>query len=559
MRSVKCLIATLSLTTALLSGTLPAQADWILPPEAAPAVTRALSITATPDRLGLLRSATLDKTSIKVTVRRSDTVVMELSLVHPTAAPQTAFRAAGVALVERPGPVDKAALKAIKASLSAASTPVPWRQLAAAAPETDPEALQSMEQILRQTRYLKSAGDLKEARAHLETLPDALPPHVALRTAVLWMQLEAPKAAKATLSGLGEGTSVYDVAARAIGGEKAEPDALLKGRDEAAACQFTELTAALVALGRPLEARALAERVLKRAPSCQAAWESALHRRLEARDFKAAMGLAKAALEAFSLERATDGLLSTIASAHVAVESYVEAARLLEFIARRTPSDESVVRVLLSAMLRDADVRANHTERLEKAHAAKPDDIITSFLLGIIYHYANRFEESTALLAPLEEVLGHQGRLHIYLAMNDFNLGKTAPALERLDRAALREDPDPDVFYCRAEILRDTRREQARSDLARYDAMSKGSHMSNPEKNARVGQMIKDLDGCLETNPLQCESLWEHPRIKESPKETKREKAPVDDTPWWPRLLGGFALLTLIAVVLKLGRGRREA
>ena len=78
----------------------------------------------------------------------------------------------------------------------------------------------------------------------------------------------------------------------------------------------------------------------------------------------------------------------------------------------------------------------------------------------------------------------------------------------------MRQDPDPDVFYCRAEILRDTRRQQARTDLARYDAMSKGSHMSNPEKNARVGQMIKDLDGCLKTNPAVCESLWEHPRLR---------------------------------------------
>jgi MYXO-CTERM domain-containing protein len=557
VRGVKLTLTTLSaLSIPFVVGSV-AHAAWILPPEASSAVTRAVDIRAEPDRGGLLRSATLDKSTIRVEAKRRGAVVLSVTLVHPSAAAKGAFEAAGVALSEAPGPLDNKALAALKRALKSAPLAVPWREIADEEPELAPAALDAMTTTLRQAQYLRAAGDHAEARKELSKLPATLPPHVAVRTAVLWTRLDAPKAATVALAGLGDGDTVHDAAARAIGGAPIDADALLSQLTPEAACHFTELAAALVTLTRPKEAREVAEAVLSRAPDCQAAWESALHRRLEARDFPAALTLAQSALAKYEVSEASDGLLSTIASAHVAVESYVKAAELLELIARRTPTDESVVRVLLSAMLRDADVRAAHTERLEAQHMEAPDDIISTFLLGIIYHYANRFEESTALLAPLEPVLGHQGRLHIYLAMNDFNLGKVQPALDRLDAAAVRQDPDPDVFYCRAEILRDTRREQARGDLARYEAMSRGSHMSNPEKNARVGKMIADLDGCLKTNPAVCESLWEHPRLRKSEADTRATANEEDqDTPWGPKALTGGVLLLLLLALASIARRR---
>ena len=536
-----------------------ASATWILPPEAATAVRSAVNIQPKPDRRGVLRSATLDRTAIRVEAKRGDDIILAISLVHPSQATEGAFVAAGVALDTTPGPLDTKALKALKAALNKAPTAIPWRKIEDEKPGPAPSDLQAMTATLRQAKYLRAAGDLKEARAELGKLADTLPPHVAVRAAVLWTQLDAPKAAQVALTGLGDGDTVHDAAAKAINGARVDAKALLAELPGEQACHFSELASALVELKRPEEARAVAEEVLSHAPECQAAWESALHRRLEARDFPAALTLAEAALTKFPTDQASDGLLSTIASAHVAVEAYVKAAELLELVARRTPTDESVVRVLLSAMLRDADVRAAHTARLEAQHAKAPDDIISTFLLGIIYHYANKFEESNALLTPLEGTLGHQGRLHIYLAMNDFNLGKIEPALARLDTAAVREDPDPDVFYCRAEILRDTRRQQARTDLARYEAMSRGSHMSNPEKNARVGQMIQDLDGCLKTNPAVCESLWEHPRLRKRLATTTDEtvsEEEEDGTPWWAQALMALAALLGLVATARIVQGR---
>jgi len=501
----------------------------------------------------------LDRTAIRVEAKRGDDIILAISLVHPSQATEGAFVAAGVALETTPGPLETKALKALKAALNKAPTAIPWRKIEDEKPGPAPSDLQAMTATLRQAKYLRAAGDLKEARAELGKLADTLPPHVAVRAAVLWTQLDAPKAAQVALTGLGDGDTVHDAAAKAINGARVDAKALLAELPGEQACHFSELASALVELKRPEEARAVAEEVLSHAPECQAAWESALHRRLEARDFPAALTLAEAALTKFPTDQASDGLLSTIASAHVAVEAYVKAAELLELVARRTPTDESVVRVLLSAMLRDADVRAAHTARLEAQHAKAPDDIISTFLLGIIYHYANKFEESNALLTPLEGTLGHQGRLHIYLAMNDFNLGKIEPALARLDTAAVREDPDPDVFYCRAEILRDTRRQQARTDLARYEAMSRGSHMSNPEKNARVGQMIQDLDGCLKTNPAVCESLWEHPRLRKRLATTTDEtvsEEEEDGTPWWAQALMALAALLGLVATARIVQGR---
>ena len=83
--------------------------------------------------------------------------------------------------------------------------------------------------------------------------------------------------------------------------------------------------------------------------------------------------------------------------------------------------------------------------------------------------------------------------------------------------------------------------------------------MSNPEKNARVGQMIKDLDGCLKTNPAVCESLWEHPRLRKrlataSDEAVNREED--DDTPWWAQVLIALSVLLGLAAVVRIVRRR---
>jgi len=98
--------------------------------------------------------------------------------------------------------------------------------------------------------------------------------------------------------------------------------------------------------------------------------------------------------------------------------------------------------------------------------------------------------------------------------MNVFNQGDRSGALERLTLRADGPSPDPDVFYCRAEILRDTDRKQARDDLARYRLMSEGRRFSNPDKDERIRELTALLDACIADGRAVCEGPWEHPRLR---------------------------------------------
>jgi MYXO-CTERM domain-containing protein len=74
--------------------------------------------------------------------------------------------------------------------------------------------------------------------------------------------------------------------------------------------------------------------------------------------------------------------------------------------------------------------------------------------------------------------------------------------------------PDPDIFYCRAEILRDRDRGRAIADLRRYMAPTGVNVLANPEKERRVGDLIALLEACQKDGRPSCEGPWEHPRFR---------------------------------------------
>jgi tetratricopeptide (TPR) repeat protein len=264
-------------------------------------------------------------------------------------------------------------------------------------------------------------------------------------------------------------------------------------------------------LDRLDEALILAQALVSRAPKCSQALEMALHLHLNQHRKDEALVLAREALARFPED---DGLAQLAATALSASGLYVESAPVLEAVARRHPEQEGVVRVLLSTVLRNPAFRAKKTAEYERLHQANPDDELVTFLLGVVKHYANEFAASSALLGQVEESFDHQGRLHIYLAMNDFNLGKVDLALERLHRIAERPVPDPDIFYCRAEILRDRDRAQAIADLQRYMAPTGVNILANPDKSRRVDTLIANLEACQKDGSAVCEGPWEHPRFR---------------------------------------------
>ena len=113
-----------------------------------------------------------------------------------------------------------------------------------------------------------------------------------------------------------------------------------------------------------------------------------------------------------------------------------------------------------------------------------------------------------------------------------------------LDQAAALPVVDPDVYYCRAEITRDTERELAISDLERYLALTDGTPHASDSKQARVREMLAELVACHEKGDPRCGGPWEHPR-----------------RPWWHPERGFLEPLVLGLILLgwmlwRLGRRR---
>jgi tetratricopeptide (TPR) repeat protein len=509
-----------TLTACLIALTIALQpvnvrAEWVLPPQAASAVKRATAIQPKPDQDGLTRSAALDKTTIKVQAKdASGDVIMVVTLVHPSVAPDGSFTAAGVALLESPGPVDATALAALKASLTAAKKTVPWVETEDDDGTDDQAESNTAAALDRVKRALSTGKAPKDLRAALGALPSPLSPSLAIRAAVLWLRLDDADQAKAVLASIGAGTSPVHLAARAIQGRPIDVTKALGSKRDDEACVMREVVQTLVALERHDEAMTWATAIFDRAPSCPEAWEMMIHRHLQAGDQASALARADQARERFAPKVASDGLLAILGSVYLSAGRHADAATMLEIVATRQPDDEGSVRMLLSATLRDATEQRAHLERLEGRLKADSLPNAGRLVLAALYHNANRFEESLALLATLTGSISTQSRAEIYRALNAFNMGDEDGARARLEPLTQRSDPDPFAFYCRAEFMRKKDREHARRDLTRYLEMVKREGTSNTEQANRVTTLIAHLTTCIEAQMSRCPGEWENPRVR---------------------------------------------
>jgi len=243
------------------------------------------------------------------------------------------------------------------------------------------------------------------------------------------------------------------------------------------------------------------------------------------------------------------------------MQRFPEATRVYETMAREDPDFPGILRLALGAMLRDADGREAHKRRLESLRAKNPADLVSQFLRGVLHHYENEFTASDTLLIPLQKRLSQEQRLDIYLAMNAFNLGKVDEALERLNRAAKEEMPDPDIFYCRAEILRDTKRKQAIEDLKRYLGTSERSLVANQTKQTRVKALLSALEECLVKQTKRCTAEWEHPRLRTrvgavGPSHGRTRSA--EDEEQDPLVYVAIGVLFLLLLGWRLRRGKSD-
>lgn len=502
--------------TIVLSGLLcsAGSGSWVLPPTAEPLVRSFVERDG--GRLGdvILGARIEEHRVVLVGTDRSGETVMQLPFVHPSQAPEGAVEVGGLAVVPAKDPATASLTRAVIERLKSHPLTLPWREIGGGAQakiEAQRARDEAAQRALAEARYARAVDDLERARAKVAGLPSPLSTGVWIEVALLQRQLGDLAGSSATLERLKDLAPVDALAAKLLADTSLDVTTGISAFVGPDICKAVTLVGLLAALDRPSDALSAAQLILERDPACGRAWERALHLRLDERQKPEALKLARAIIERFPED---DELLQLAATALSANQVYREAAPILEGVARRNPDQTGVIRVLLSTVLRDPEFRAEKTQEYERRHGEESDDPLVTFLLGVVKHYANDFEASSELLRRVEKEMDHQGRLHIYLAMNDFNQGGVDAAMERLNRIAKRPIPDPDIFYCRAEILRDTNRKQAIIDLKRYMAPTGVNILANPEKERRVDQMIELLETCEREGTPECEGPWEHPRFR---------------------------------------------
>ena len=274
-------------------------------------------------------------------------------------------------------------------------------------------------------------------------------------------------------------------------------------------CQVGAIGSSLNAIGKRADGHKLLEQLFDKEGCMEAAleriaWYVADH------DFPNADALSEKLLKKFPDSEEAIGRRAQVL---MALKRPLDAVELLEPVVWKNPHS-GLLSALLGAYNRVSDHAWQDSKRKEivaKA-AANAEDYTAGFYAGVLLHYDGQFAASNAQLKPLLKVFGEQPRLFIYLGMNAFNLGDTDKAFALLKQGEDLEAPDPDIYYCRAEVNRFTDPKAAAEDLRRYLAQTRGSPTSNPKKRARVETMARTLAACIEAGgPIPCPGPWEHP------------------------------------------------
>lgn len=288
------------------------------------------------------------------------------------------------------------------------------------------------------------------------------------------------------------------------------PAELLGERQGDAACALVPVAVTLRRVGRENMVVPFLRAVLERAPKCAIAAE-----RLALALINIGEGEEAVAIATESLKHDPENAALQLAriSALQLTGKLTEAIDGLERLVRSPQRLPGHMGLLLAMYLRERRVQARLDYWMD-ASSKSPADVVPRFMIGVLLHYENHFAESDTWLLPLFEEMKGEPRLFVYHAMNQYNLGNPAKTRELLDIAAALPVVDPDVYYCRAEVTRDSERDLAIADFRRYVSIVSGQANTNPVKEARVQEMLAALERCKAEGIAVCDGPWEHPRLR---------------------------------------------
>lgn len=508
------LLASLFAAAVALSPRAALAVEPVLPPSAATQVTALLALDR-PLADGTALAAQIEKAQVVVRAGDAASPRLLVRLVHPDAAPAGAFRVGAVALVVEPGPAPDADLAELRARIEAGGGALGWVIPAATPKPPPPRDFAAEEQALHAAidaaTIALGHNDKAGALAALRRVQAPSRPEPRLAYAIALRNAGDDAGAAAVLEELPQTASANVRAVAAwLAGKAPDLGALLRFWPEGkVACDAIAAAHSLHQLQAAELAAALAERIRTVDPACAAAWVQELRARSDLPAAPAAEATAEAALAAFPDDPTVLSAAAALSRRH---RDWERAIARYEKVGAVQPPVPHVLGHLSNALMHSGFDRDAALQRYRARVAADPNDDVARFMAGVLLHYEDEYEASNAMLRPLVGRRDGEDRLWIYMAMNDFNLGKREEALTVLNRIADGRLPDPDVYYCRAEILRDTDRARAAADLRLYQAGSMGGDRFHAAKEARVRRMLAALEQCQKENPAVCEGEWEHPR-----------------------------------------------
>lgn len=273
------------------------------------------------------------------------------------------------------------------------------------------------------------------------------------------------------------------------------------------ACDATSIGSAFLMTRHLYEAGGLMRVVRRLDPLCWGAYGVEAEAWAGVRDAAALGQLLEAAKERFPDEPQLAVLEEMTWLARGEVGSVVER---LEARISAGDRDPGLFKDLLALYVRE-ELRGEKMRRWVTRAETHPDDVVASFFAGVLLHYEKKHRRSQELLEVAGRELDEEPRLHIYRAMNAFNLGDRAQAEREITRAAELEAQDPDVHYCQGEIFRDQDPKRALEALRTYWHQTALSSDPESGKQRRVKAMIRSLEKCIdEGSPGPCDGPWEH-------------------------------------------------
>ncbi len=530
-----------------------AQETWVLPAGQERAVQAALAapLRAPDGRTLPFAGASIERSRIDAHWKASQGPEIAIHLVHVSTAPPGS-PAAGDTAVVADATTPSWAVEQVAARLRSAPARLQWAKAQPKPPpgaggELDEATRRALQERIGAIAHHLKLGDRDEAlkEAHeLAARGDALPSWARVSVAALLVALgERTKGEELARTALG--TDV-DMRARAILGTLPKPAEVIAALRKP--CEAQYVADVLDTIGRQAEAVALRRAVLDRDPGCHEV-TATLVRSLISQGHAAE---ARAVLDGpagHSLDDVARNLLRI--EVLRAGGEIGKAARLLERVVRAHPELIPEWAGHLVALFSWAGITAEDEARW-RSHLGDPNDHgISTFMLGVREHYQGHYEASLRHLDPLaKDPRWRQApRLYVYRAMDLFNLGDDDGALELLNEAFALKRIDPDVYYCRAEVLRFRDPRQAVEDFRHYLALSDRPDETRMtvqrRKVARVSAAMRWLERRVQQGRIVGNGgPFEHPRNRKRP-ERRRKLA-----------LALFAGLVLGGVAIAAGRLR---